>query len=139
MRPSTLPRRDFLLLALSACGTPLVTSVESAGVRQKDEPGLRRGSQTASQYFAGAGESARTVGEAYARQINLDFTEESVLKAANAVLELIARSPGADAALTALVNAVRRDFQEGRSVQVEGWVLSKTELELCLLMLLDIQ
>jgi hypothetical protein len=137
MSPSTLPRRDFLLLALASCGTPLFTSVASSGLEQQAEPGLRGGSQTALQYFAEAGESARKVGEAYARQINLDFTEESILKAANDVLELIAGSRGSNDALTALGNAVRRDFQEGRSVQVEGWVLSRTELELCLLMLLQ--
>ena len=35
-----------------------------------------------------------------------------------------------------LVAAVRQDFREGRSVQVEGWILSRTEAELCALTLL---
>jgi hypothetical protein len=31
---------------------------------------------------------------------------------------------------------VRRDFQQGRSVQLEGWIVSRTEAELCALTLL---
>jgi len=34
-------------------------------------------------------------------------------------------------AATALAAAGRRDFREGRTVQVEGWVLGRTELRLC--------
>jgi hypothetical protein len=94
--------------------------------------------QTAARYFGGAGaEGARAIGEAYARQINIDATKESIVTAAQDVLQLIGGSSGPDAAITALVSAVRRDFQEGRTVQVDGWVLSRTEVELCLLTLVQ--
>jgi hypothetical protein len=131
-----LPRRDFLLQALAACGTPLLLPFGAGATRQAAQD-FRRGTDTASRYFGSTGaESARAIGEAYARQINLDSTEESILKAAGDVVRLIARSPGFEAAITALVRAVRRDFQEGRTVDVDGWVLARTEVELCLLMLL---
>ncbi len=51
-------------------------------------------------------------------------------------LRTIAASPGERAAIAALVQAVRRDFREQRTVELEGWVLSRTEVELCLLTLL---
>ena len=37
----------------------------------------------------------------------------------------------ATTAAAALATAGRRDFREGRTVQVEGWVLGRTELRLC--------
>jgi len=35
------------------------------------------------------------------------------------------------------VRAVRDDFARGRTVQLEGWILSRTEAEICALTLLD--
>jgi hypothetical protein len=61
---------------------------------------------------------------------------ESVLAAARGTIEVIDRSRDEPGAIRAIVRAVRRDFEEGRSVQVEGWILSRTEAELCALTLL---
>jgi hypothetical protein len=50
----------------------------------------------------------------------------------------IARASSQEKAIEALVRDVQRDFREERSVQVEGWILSRTEAELCLLTLLKL-
>ena len=67
--------------------------------------------------------------------LELAVTPESVREAARDTLDVIAQARTRQAALTALRQAVRRDFQEGRSIELQGWVLSRTELELCALTL----
>ncbi len=129
----TYPRREFLLRALAACGTPLLLPARVAGA-QKVQPG--RAAQTAISYFGGDATAVQAIGELYLRELGRDQTVESILEASRGALETIERSPNQQTAVTALVRAVRRDFQQGRSVQLEGWILSRTEAELCALTLL---
>jgi hypothetical protein len=56
--------------------------------------------------------------------------------AARGALDLIDRSRDQPGAIRALVRAVREDFERGRSVQLEGWIVSRTEAEVCVLLLL---
>ena len=49
----------------------------------------------------------------------------------------IARLIGALTCVDALRRCDRDDFERGRSVQLEGWILSRTEAEICALTLLD--
>src|SRR5687767_2469457 len=121
------PRREFLLRALAACGTPFLGPLASVGA-QKVQPG--RAAQTAASYFGGDAQAVRAIGEVYLRHLGRDQSVESILVAARGALETIGRSPSQQTAISALLRAVRRDFQEGRSVQLEGWVLSRTEAEL---------
>jgi hypothetical protein len=139
MTDYTLPRREFLVRALAACGAPFcVPAAQLKLSGSSAQPKLSPTSDVATRYFGEAGaEGARAIGEAYARQLNIEATKESIVTAAQDVLQLIARASGPDAATTELVNAVRRDFREGRTVQVDGWVLSRTEVELCLLTLVQ--
>jgi hypothetical protein len=51
-------------------------------------------------------------------------------------LQLIGRSASEAAAITALAQTVQRDFRAQRTVQVEGWIISRTEAQLCALALL---
>jgi len=128
---NSYPRREFLLRALAACGTPFLAPLASAEGVQKAQAGT-----AAAGYFGGRTEAARAIGEAYVRQLGLDTSAESIRKAAQGALEVIARASSPQNAITALGLAVRRDFQQGRSVQLEGWIVSRTEAELCALTLL---
>jgi hypothetical protein len=133
-----LPRREFLLQALAACGAPFVADAAFARTAQTQRPvNAERGAKISAVYLgAGSVEAARTIGEAFLKHLNVERSHDAIVAAANDTLELIARAPGNSAAITALVQGVRRDFRSDRVVQLEGWVLSRTELDLCLLALL---
>ena len=81
-------------------------------------------------------EAARAAGTAYLKQLGRDTSPASVAAATTATTAIIDSALNQREAVDTLVTAVRRDFREGRSVQVEGWVLSRTEAELCALTLL---
>jgi hypothetical protein len=125
------PRREFLLRALAACGTPFLMPLASVEGNQKPQAGT-----AAASYFGVRVDAARMIGEAYVRQMRLDTSAESVRKASMSALKIIERASTGPDAITALEAAVRRDFREGRSVQLEGWIISRTEAELCALTLL---
>lgn len=65
----------------------------------------------------------------YLRQLGRATTRESIVAAARGALAAIDRSRDQPGAIRALVRAVREDFERGRTVQVEGWILSRTEAE----------
>jgi hypothetical protein len=128
---NSYPRREFLLRALAACGTPLLMPLASAEGYQKPQAGA-----AAAGYFGVRVDAARTIGEAYVRQLGLNTSAESIRKASTSALEIIEQASTSQNAITALDAAVRRDFRQGRSVQLEGWIISRTEAELCALTLL---
>ena len=130
----THPRREFLLRVLAACGTPFVAPAVSVPAGQT--PQLERGPQAAARYFGAGAAAARVIGEAYLRQLQLPPERESILEHSRGALNIIASARTQPAATAALVGAVRRDFQEGRVLQLEGWIVSRTEVELCVLTLL---
>jgi hypothetical protein len=128
------PRREFVLRALAACGTsffvPTVDAWQAGADVGQDAQAAR-----AAEYFGGRTDAARTVGSAYLRQLGLEPTPASILQAARGATKTIERASSQEKAIAALVRDVQRDFREERSVQVEGWILSRTEVELCLLTL----
>jgi hypothetical protein len=124
------PRREFLLRALAACGTPFLMPAAFLEGRQKPQ------AVNAAGYFGVRVDAARTIGEAYLRHLGIDTSAESIRKASMATLKVIERASTRQNAISALELAVRRDFQDGRSVQLEGWIISRTEAELCALTLL---
>jgi hypothetical protein len=126
---TTLVRREFLWRALVACSAAALAPARLTGA-QPD-----RAVETTAAYFGGDS-AARAIGEAYLRQIGRDRTSESVRAAARGALETIGRSRDEAGAIRALVRAVRQDFERGRSLQVDGWIVSRTEAELCALTLL---
>ena len=133
----TLPRRAFLLNALAACGAPFLPGVGVAARQQSSaQTELTRGTQTAVSYF-GAAETTREIGEAYLEHLHAEREPEAIRAAASGALALIAAAKTRQMALTSLVRAVRADFREGRTVELQGWVLSRTEAELCALALLS--
>ena len=135
------PRREFVLRALAACGTSFFvpTTVDAAARSWQagtDVGQDAQGAQAAAEYFGGRTDAARTVGTAYLRQLGLEPTPASILQAARGAAKTIERASSQEKAIEALVRDVQRDFREERSVQVEGWILSRTEVELCLLTML---
>ena len=132
MTPYRPARREFLMHALAACGAPFLAPSLSAQVRPQP-------ATVAARYLGPGGRDAvLAIGEAYLKQGGIDRTEEAILAATAGTLRVIARSPTETAAVAALVQAVRRDFREQRSVQLEGWILARTEVELCVLALLPL-
>ena len=132
------PRREFLLCVLAACGTPLAAPVLSARRKPtpQPEPGGDTNSAVAASYFGDTADAARAIGEAYMRQFQVEPTRASILDHTGGARQILATARDQKAAVAGLVAAVRRDFEEGRIVQLEGWVVSRTEAELCALMLL---
>ncbi len=135
------PRREFVLRALAACGTSffLPTTVDAAARSWQAGADIGQGAegvQAAAEYFGGRTDAARTVGTAYLRQLGLELAPASILQAARGAAKTIERASSQEKAIEALVRDVQRDFREKRSVQVEGWILSRTEVELCILTLL---
>jgi hypothetical protein len=79
-------------------------------------------------------ESAARVGQAVLAAVPSEATAEAVVAALagdrRAELEALAASD--PAALRALLQEQhRRDFEDGRTVAIDGWVLSRTEARLC--------
>jgi len=135
------PRREFVLRALAACGTSFFVPTTVGATARSAQAGAdvgqdAQGAQSAAEYFGGRTDAARTVGTAYLRQLGLEPTPASILQAARGATRTIARASSQERAIAALVRDVQRDFREERSVQVEGWILSRTEVELCILTLL---
>lgn len=136
----THPRREFLLRVLAACGTPLVAALPPSAVQAMQTQPAANADARAAMYFGGAVgvDNARAIGEAYLRYLEVEPTRESILEHTAGALEILARERNQKTALAELVAAVRRDFREGRVVQLEGWIVSRTEAELCALTLLHI-
>ena len=132
------PRREFLLRVLAACGAPLVAPVVSASGDQQPqaEPRGDMNFRGAVSYFGAGANAARAIGEAYLRRLEVEPTRASILEHTASAWRILAAARSQKAALTELVSAVRRDFLEGRVLQLEGWIVSRTEVELCALTLL---
>ncbi len=137
------PRREFLLRALAACGTSFFvrTTVDVDAAAGSWQTGADRGpdapeAEAAAEYFGGRTEAARTVGATYLRQLGLEPTPASILQAARRAAKTIERASSQERAIAALGRDSQRDFRGKRSVQVEGWIFSRTEVELCMLTLL---
>ena len=131
---TTIPRRDFLWQALAVCGSPLLApgSLAHGGQASASDRGLR----SSAGYFGNRTDAVRAIGEAYLRQLGREGNRESILAAARGALQFIERERDERGAMVALARAVREDFERGRSVQLEGWILSRTEAEICTLTLL---
>jgi hypothetical protein len=130
-----VPRREFLWQALTACASAVLLPVPSAAAGQSGS--VDRAAAIGAGYFGDQRDAVRTVGEAYLRQLGRETSRDAVVTAARGALDAIDRSRDEAGAIRGLVRAVREDFERGRTVQVEGWILSRTEAEICALTLLD--
>ena len=130
---TAIPRRDFLYQALAVCGSALVAQRPAHGHQATASD---RAVRSSAAYFGERASAVRAIGEAYLRQLGRDANRESILAAARGTLESIDRSRDERSAIQTLVRAVREDFERGRTVQLDGWILSRTEAEICALTLL---
>lgn len=131
---TAIPRRDFLCQALAACGSALVAPAPLVDGHQATASD--RAMRSSAGYFGDRADAVRAIGEAYLRQLGRDPNRESILAAARGTLESIDRARDERSAIQTLVRAVREDFERGRTVQLDGWILSRTEAEICALTLL---
>ena len=132
MTTPRLPRREFLLRALAACSAPVLVPGMSRPLTQGTKPVRHTG--IATRYFGPSGATAaRALGEAYVRAVGIKSPADVPVAP---TLQLIARAQSDSAAITALVRAVRSDFREGRVEDVNGWIISRTEGELCVIVML---
>jgi hypothetical protein len=132
---TAIPRRAFLLQALSACATGVLLPAQAASAGQSAQ--IDRASTMGAGYFGDQADVVRAVGETYLRQLGRDASRESIVAVARVAIDTIDRARDQPAAIRALVRAVRDDFERGRMVQLDGWILSRTEAEICVLTLLD--
>lgn len=146
---TAIPRRDFLCQALAVCGSVLVAPAPpNLGTPRVSEEGpwpahvhqataaSDRVVRSSAGYFGDRAEAVRAIGEAYLRQLGRDQNRESILAVARGTLESIDRARDERSAIQMLVRTVREDFERGRTVQLDGWILSRTEAEICALTLL---
>jgi hypothetical protein len=131
---TAVPRREFLWQALSACASSVLLPVPSAAGAQAGS--VDRAATVGAGYFGDHARAVRAVGDAYLRQLGRDTSRDAIVAAARGALDAIDRSRDEAGAIRGLVRAVRDDFERGRTVQVEGWILSRTEAEICVLTLL---
>jgi hypothetical protein len=137
MTAKQLPRREFLMTALAACGAPVFARLVHAQTAAVPQPPVSLGARVAGGYLgAGAEASARSIAEAYLRQIGSETSPAAIEASAAATLRTISATADENAAIAALTEAVQRDFRDQRTVELGGWVLSRTEVELCVLTLL---
>ena len=77
--------------------------------------------------------SACEIGRAFIAAGGATPAPESLARQIERVHGLPEPACGAQAGLAWLAAAVRRDFEWGRTVTLNGWVLARTEVELCAL------
>jgi hypothetical protein len=130
-----LPRREFLWQALAACASALVAPRQVLGGAQAVP--VDRAARASGAYFGDNADAVSAIGEAYMRQLGREVNREAVLAAARGTIDVIDRNRDEPRAVRAIVRAVQKDFERGRLVQVEGWLLSRTEAEMCALTLLE--
>jgi hypothetical protein len=130
----SFPRREFLFRALAACAAAGLGPSRFADAAQSNQPDDL--ASTGAAYFGDQAEEVRAFGEAYLRVLGRGLDDESVRVASRGALELIDHSRDQPGAIRALVKAVQRDFEQGRVVQVQGWIVSQTEAEICTISLL---
>lgn len=77
--------------------------------------------------------SAREIGRQFFASSSARLTPESLARRIEIARGLPDPACGARAGLAWLATAVRRDFECERTVALDGWVLARTEVELCAL------
>ena len=124
--PRPIGRRGFLrgvvAVAAAASGVGLF---RWRYARARERHVLRLGA------WVSASQDARALGRAYFTIQPEEANEEALVRLLSADLDVSAL--GMDDAELRRVSReqMRRDFEEGKTVLVRGWVLSRTELRLC--------
>ncbi len=125
-----LSRRRFLRLA--ALGTAAtLTGPAACGAGAADDAGVRRALARPDLLDVLGPEQVRAIGARYRAMVPAEGDAEALIAALRGSfprLATLARRPPPPPA-----EQSRRDFEEGRTVEVDGWVLSVTEARQCAL------
>lgn len=120
-------RRRFLQLGtagLMAASVPgaAISAASTSELQQLAEPGLLQ--------ILGDRGSVRAIGVSYRKTVPLE-DDRRVLAAH--ITGDVKRSGGSATNQADIEQQVRRDFDTGRMIQIDGWVLSRTEARQCAL------
>jgi len=120
-------RRDFLKSVCSALAIALPATTSAASVST-----LQRLAQPSLLAFLGNTDDIRTLGVRYLSQFAEESTPEQLVKAIFAQGRLTDRVPALvlSERLSALIS---EDFAHGHTLQLNGWILSRTEARQCAL------
>ena len=124
----TLSRRSLIALTIIGAAVACVTPLKSRRT-------LKLMPNELTQVFSRYRAYARRVGQRY-----IDCTQPvgsltDVLSSLN--LPSVPANSGTDSIGTLLTDRIQQDFREGRTVQVDGWILSETEAKLCALVAMN--
>ena len=147
-RPSSLsvalpfiPRRAFLSRALHLCAYsgllgPLLACSRDSTLDTYMDPALW--ADVPKGYVSGADLAAvQDIGATYLKEDGRDRNLETLQAAVNEATTLLAEDMPAATMLLTLQRAIADDFENNTTVSVAGWVLSRTEAQLCALLFLN--
>jgi hypothetical protein len=120
-----MKRREFI--GVAAAGAAGLALPVSAGTREPAPPGA-----LAVPHLPGA-IGVDEIGRLYRRKFPAEDSIDAVSEALRADLQLDLEATNASELATGLQDCVRRDFAHGRTVTLDGWVLSATEARQCAL------
>jgi len=119
-------RRTFLVRTSSGIAGLLATSLAGAGA----EVSLPRLAQTLAAIFREPRE-AGAIGRAYLESLDAPPAWPDLCTDLLGAFAGSAQLPSDEELLNHLNERARHDFSEGRTFVVDGWVLSRTEAEIC--------
>jgi hypothetical protein len=119
-----------LFLRIAALGAASTLSGAACATSTDDSPDLRALARPALLDVLGA-EQVRAIGARYRAMVPAERDAAALRSAIHGRHPLLVRLLGVPRVAPA--ELVRRDFAEGRTVEVQGWVLSVTEARQCAL------
>ncbi|MEX0821751.1 MAG: hypothetical protein WD021_06365 [Rhodothermales bacterium] len=120
-------RRRFLQLGTAGL---IAASLPGAAISVASQSELHRLAEPGLLHILRDRESVRAIGASYRRTVPF---EDDVHVLAAQITGDMKRSGGSAANQADIEKQVRRDFDRGRTVQIDGWVLSRTEARQCAL------
>jgi hypothetical protein len=124
-----LSRRTFLALAGAFClASPFATS--RGPIARWFRPATRRAEW---RHALADVEGAHVIGEAYLDAVPEEADVTLMLELLEASLGVQADSPPRAALRARLQDRIRHDFERDETIQLDGWILARTEARLCAL------
>jgi hypothetical protein len=127
----TISRRNFISFSAAIFAGIMVSPDFTQRIFSRNRLGNRL-----VKIFAHDPQAARAVGHAYLREApqeyNVGIITEMILRSGTALTQRLDALSEKDL-IAKLRNLITEDFTNGNTVQVEGWVLSRTEARLCAL------